>query len=141
MALMIPTTRPAIQAFGGTGARGIEVAADQWLSWFVAAFLLGAAAGGLVFGWLGGEPAFGFPSFEHTDASVYSRALAMDFDTPYQVLAANSFDSQHFATVHNRILLEPPALSQVSPYHLGVEFRARVGGGQAHDRLLRRIKT
>jgi phenylpropionate dioxygenase-like ring-hydroxylating dioxygenase large terminal subunit len=94
---------------------------------------------GLVFGWLGGEPAFKFPSFERTDASLYSGALAMDFDAPYQVLAANSFDSQHFATVHNRILLEPPALRRLSPYHISVNFRARVGGGQAHDRLLRRF--
>jgi hypothetical protein len=53
MALMIPTARPAIQAFAGANSAGIEVAADQWLSWFVAAFLLGAAAGGLLFGWLG----------------------------------------------------------------------------------------
>jgi MFS family permease len=52
MSLMIPTARPAIQDFVGTNAAGIEVTADQWLSWFVAAFLLGAAAGGLLFGWL-----------------------------------------------------------------------------------------
>jgi SHS family sialic acid transporter-like MFS transporter len=53
MSLMVPATRPAIQSFAGTGATSIEVTADQWLSWFVAAFLLGAAAGGLLFGWLG----------------------------------------------------------------------------------------
>ena len=52
MSLMIPATRPAIQSFVGHAAR-IEVAADQWLSFFIAAFLLGAAAGGLLFGWLG----------------------------------------------------------------------------------------
>jgi len=53
MSLMIPTTRPAVQAFLGRHTVGIEVSADQWLSWFVAAFLLGAAVGGLLFGWLG----------------------------------------------------------------------------------------
>jgi len=53
MSLMIPTARPAIQDFVGVDSAGIEVTADQWLSWFVAAFLLGAAAGGLFFGWLG----------------------------------------------------------------------------------------
>ena len=53
MSLMIPTTRPAIQAMIGQHSAAIEVTADQWLSWFVAAFLLGAAAGGLLFGWLG----------------------------------------------------------------------------------------
>jgi MFS transporter, SHS family, sialic acid transporter len=53
MSLMVPTTRPAIQAFSGADSARIEVSADQWLSWFVAAFLLGAAAGGVLFGWLG----------------------------------------------------------------------------------------
>jgi MFS family permease len=53
MALMVPIARPAIQDFVGADSARIEVTADQWLSWFVAAFLLGAAAGGLLFGWLG----------------------------------------------------------------------------------------
>lgn len=62
MSLMVPTTRPAIQALlishaAGTGALAnpvrMEVMADQWLSWFIAAFLLGAAAGGALFGSLG----------------------------------------------------------------------------------------
>jgi len=62
MSLMIPATRPAIQAFaysqGGsepeiaTNFVRMEVMADQWLSRFIAAFLLGAAAGGALFGWL-----------------------------------------------------------------------------------------
>src|SRR5687768_11234952 len=53
VSLMVPTARPAIQDFLGANAARIEVSADQWLSWFVAAFLLGAAAGGVLFGWLG----------------------------------------------------------------------------------------
>lgn len=67
MSLMVPVTRPAIQDFTAMTAAGapanaleaidararLETLADQWLSWFVAAFLLGAALGGLVFGWLG----------------------------------------------------------------------------------------
>ena len=52
MSLMVPVTRPAIQSFLGAGTAKIEVAADQWLSWFIAAFLLGAAAGGAIFGWM-----------------------------------------------------------------------------------------
>lgn len=68
MSLMVPTTRPAIQDFTAQSLAAskdttsmdaqemrtrIETSADQWLSWFIAAFLLGAALGGLVFGWLG----------------------------------------------------------------------------------------
>ena len=62
MSLMVPATRPAIQDFLSaplTRAGGLadqityfETRADQWLSWLVSAFLLGAALGGVVFGWL-----------------------------------------------------------------------------------------
>lgn len=60
MAIMVPATRPAIQDFLSNvtaaslepSAR-IETDADKWLSWFITAFLLGAAAGGLLFGWIG----------------------------------------------------------------------------------------
>lgn len=94
---------------------------------------------GMVFGFLGGSPTFAYPLFENSDHDLYSAPYAMDFDTPYQVLAANSFDSQHFSTVHHRKLLEPPTLNSRSQHHLSVDFRARVEGEQLHDRLLRRI--
>ncbi len=62
MSLLVPATRPAIQEFLAAGpsslpadmaSRQLATSADQWLSWFIAAFLLGAAVGGLLFGWLG----------------------------------------------------------------------------------------
>jgi len=92
---------------------------------------------GLVYVFLGGEPLFEFPRFQDEDAALYSRAYSMDFDTPYQVLASNSFDGQHFSTVHRRVLLEPAQLTSISPYHLAIHFKARVEGSHFHDRLLR----
>ncbi len=63
MSLMIPATRPAIQEFlatpevveGGIQLQSerVEVSADQWLSWYITAFFLGAALGGALFGWVG----------------------------------------------------------------------------------------
>lgn len=60
MSLMIPATRPAIQDFLASTQTSdarvselpahFEVSADQWLSWFIAVFLLGAALGGVLFG-------------------------------------------------------------------------------------------
>jgi len=94
---------------------------------------------GIVFGFLGGKPTFDIPLFENSDHDIYSSPYVMDFDTPYQVLAANSFDSQHFITVHHRRLLEPPSLSSFSPHHFGVDFRAQVEGNHFHDHLLRRM--
>lgn len=58
MAILIPATRPAIQSFmsarpDAAAELGLAVSADVWLSLLIAAFLLGAAAGGVLFGWLG----------------------------------------------------------------------------------------
>jgi MFS family permease len=58
MSLMVSATRPAIQEFfaDGTdkaGPASVEIMADQWFSWYLVAFFLGAAAGGMLFGALG----------------------------------------------------------------------------------------
>jgi MFS transporter, SHS family, sialic acid transporter len=61
MSLMVPATRPAIQEFLAADAASItasgwnervEVSAERWLSCYIASFLLGAALGGMLFGWL-----------------------------------------------------------------------------------------
>jgi len=86
MSLMIPTTRPAIQAMIGQHSAAIEVTADQWLSWFVAAFLLGAAAGGLLFGWLGDR--VGRVRAMASSIICYSLITGLGYfaDTPEQLL-------------------------------------------------------
>ncbi len=94
---------------------------------------------GMVFAFLGGTPSFDFPQFEESDQTLYSRAFSMEFDTPYQVLAANSFDSQHFSSVHHRTLLEPPIPGSIAPQHFSVRFHARVEGGHFNDHLLRLV--
>jgi phenylpropionate dioxygenase-like ring-hydroxylating dioxygenase large terminal subunit len=94
---------------------------------------------GILFAFLGGEPTFPVPRFPADAAPHISRARVMEFDTPYQVLASNSYDAQHFISVHRRTLLEPPRVFSESPNHYGVSFRARVDGVNYNDRLLRAI--
>ncbi|MBI4604999.1 MAG: MFS transporter [Planctomycetes bacterium] len=57
MAIFVPATRPAIEDFlraapAPIAAERLAVLADQWLSRYLTAFLLGAALGGALFGWL-----------------------------------------------------------------------------------------
>lgn len=49
MAVPPLTARPAVASMGVTS----DTLRGQWFSWYVCVFLSGAAAGGLVFGWLG----------------------------------------------------------------------------------------
>ena len=94
---------------------------------------------GLVFAFLGGEPTFPLPSFPEDAAPQTSRVQMMEFNTPYQVLASNSYDAQHFSSVHHRTLLETPHVFSDAPHHYGVSFRARVDGRSYNDHILRTI--
>ena len=58
MSIMIPATRPAIQEFLSSGeiarnARILEQSAENWFSWYLIAFFMGAALGGVVLGTIG----------------------------------------------------------------------------------------
>ncbi len=94
---------------------------------------------GLVFAFLGGEPTFPIPSFPEDVARQISSVTMMEFDTPYQVLAANSYDAQHFSSVHHRGLLETPRTFTDALHHYGISFRARVDGTDYNDRILRAV--
>jgi MFS transporter, SHS family, sialic acid transporter len=52
MGLFPVVARPALMTFAPPGV-AVDSFVGQWMGWITAAFLLGAAAGGLVFGWLG----------------------------------------------------------------------------------------
>ena len=100
MSFMIPATRPAIQAYvyfqsaeperAGDRVR-MEVLADQWLSRFIAAFLLGAAAGGALFGWLGDRA--GRVKAMATSILCYSAITGVGYlaNTPEQLLVLRFF--------------------------------------------------
>jgi len=96
---------------------------------------------GLVFAFLGEEPEFPIPAFPEFAETKISRITQMEFDTPYQVLASNSYDAQHFSSVHHRSLIGIPQTFSESPNHYGIHFNARVEGTDFIDRLLRAIRV
>lgn len=52
MGLFPVVARPALMTFAPAGAN-VDGFVGSWMGWITAAFLIGAAAGGLVFGWMG----------------------------------------------------------------------------------------
>jgi len=94
---------------------------------------------GIIFAFLGGQPTAPLPDFPGEAYAKTSRVTVMDFNTPYQVLASNSYDAQHFSTVHHRPLVGTPRVFINSPDHYGLNFRASVSGNGYNDRLLRAI--
>lgn len=92
---------------------------------------------GLVFVFWKGQPTFDLPAFEYGDNALWSPAFTTPFDSPYQVLAANTFDEQHFGPVHHREFLAPPELDSRAAQHLSIRFQARVTGQRISDQLTR----
>ena len=52
MGLFPVVARPALMTFAPAGV-AVDAFVGSWMGWITAAFLIGAAAGGLVFGWMG----------------------------------------------------------------------------------------
>jgi hypothetical protein len=51
--------------------------------------------------------------------------------------SAHAFDRQHFAAVHDRELLAPPAIDEPAPYARRNSYPARVVGHTVFDRILK----
>jgi phenylpropionate dioxygenase-like ring-hydroxylating dioxygenase large terminal subunit len=103
------------------------------------AALVCTEAYGLVFGFVGGGPAFELPRFVDEVDPVWSRATVVDVASPYTTLVANSYDGQHFAAVHDRELLEAPQITRASRQHIAIHYRAKVVGQRISDRLMRAL--
>jgi aminopyrrolnitrin oxygenase len=99
---------------------------------------------GVIFAFLGGAPTFAFPTFlrqAHPDSDSlgerHSRPSISEIQAAAPVLVANSFDGQHFATVHDRDLVAPLETTAHAPEHLAIRYQARVAGRRWNDRLMR----
>jgi hypothetical protein len=90
MSIFVPATRPAIEDFLRAEALPLErlaVLADQWLSLYLTAFLLGAAVGGALFGWIGDR--FGRVRALGLSILCYSIVTGLSYfvSGPWQLLA------------------------------------------------------
>jgi nitrite reductase/ring-hydroxylating ferredoxin subunit len=94
---------------------------------------------GYVFFFNGPEPLFPLPFFfderpEDLTAGVPFRFAA---GCTWYMFAAHAFDVQHFASVHDRELVGPPAIDCPAPFARRNRYTARVRGATVYDRLLR----
>jgi aminopyrrolnitrin oxygenase len=94
---------------------------------------------GYLFFFNGPEPLFPLPFFfgEDPAAFVAGRPFRYVADCTWYMNAAHAFDTQHFASVHERELLAPPVTDCPAPYARRNTYRAKVIGASVFDRLLR----
>ncbi|HEX3528565.1 MAG TPA: Rieske 2Fe-2S domain-containing protein [Thermoanaerobaculia bacterium] len=94
---------------------------------------------GSLFFFNGPEPLFPLPFFLGEDAGDYVAGQEFHYvaDTTWYMNAAHAFDRQHFAAVHDRELLAPPAIDCPAPFARRNSYPAKVVGHTVFDRILR----
>jgi len=94
---------------------------------------------GYIFIFNGAQPLFPLPFFIGADPSnlVAGKTFEYVADCTWYMNAAHAFDTQHFASVHDRKLLAPPSIDCPAPYARRNSYRAQVVGETSFDRMVR----
>lgn len=94
---------------------------------------------GLLFFFNGREPLFPLPFFLGADPGEFVAGKVFRYvaDCTWYMNSAHAFDRQHFAAVHDRELLAPPAIDCPAPYARRNSYPAKVVGHTIFDRILR----
>jgi nitrite reductase/ring-hydroxylating ferredoxin subunit len=85
------------------------------------------------------EPLFPLPFFLGAEPRDYEAGTLFSYvaDCTWYMNSAHAFDRQHFAAVHDRELLGPPAIDCPAPFARRNSYTAKVVGHTIFDRLLR----
>ena len=94
---------------------------------------------GFIFFFNGIEPLYPLPFFdgESPDDFAAGRSFSYVAQAEWFMVAAQGFDTQHFQTVHDRRLLQPPEVDCPTPFVRRNRWYAEIIGGSARDRILR----
>ena len=94
---------------------------------------------GCVFFFNGPEATFPLPFIENEapEDFVAAKVFSYSADTTWFMIASQGFDIQHFESVHDRRLLSPPDLRQLSPFAFRSFYKAVNIGEELRDVVLR----
>jgi len=96
---------------------------------------------GLVFMWNGTTPQYPLPFFADLEPEECVWAGPHNFllSCPWYLVGANSFDTQHLYSVHERELQAPPAIWSEGDHALASRTITRVGNDRWYDRFIRAV--
>ena len=98
---------------------------------------------GYVFFFFGREPLFPLPFFFGAEPDAFSAGRLFSYvaDCEWFMNSAHAFDTQHFASVHDRRLTAPPEIDEPAPFARRNHYRAEIIGKSIFDRLLHRFAS
>lgn len=95
---------------------------------------------GMLFVFLGGEPAYPLPKFSVDDETLHFRAgSTVEIECPWYVPIANAFDMTHLETVHRRRLTSMPSIDVPDRMTFKVAYTTSVTGSGWSDRAMRAL--
>jgi len=94
---------------------------------------------GAIFVFLGAAPLFSLPNFPDGIDLVSAEPAQWDLDTQWFMVAANAFDTRHFAHAHDRHLVGPPMIDAPHQHALHINYRYRIAGATLIDRATRLV--
>lgn len=93
---------------------------------------------GMIFLYLGSDPAWPIPGFSVDDGTLSFRSgAAITVDCPWYVPVTNAFDMAHLQTVHRRVLTSVPEISFPDATTFRVDYSTAVTGDGWSDRTMR----
>jgi len=82
---------------------------------------------GIIFAFYGDKPLFDFPQMNDFAKDLkHSPPLAVPLAAPYSITALNTFDTQHYETLHSRRFIAPPLVTNPDKYCLRIEYTAEI---------------
>lgn len=94
---------------------------------------------GVIYAFLGDKADFDLPYFQETTDYIASHTRILSFDSSYEMAGANSFDEQHLAAVHKRIVIGRQKITSRNERHFAIEYRAEVTPYTLYDKSLHLI--
>jgi phenylpropionate dioxygenase-like ring-hydroxylating dioxygenase large terminal subunit len=100
-----------------------------------------AEAYGLLFVYNGKIPRFALPELTElaNEEFEWVTADSVPLACTWQTAISNSFDLDHFQTVHRRSFAEPPIVEVLDRHRARIRYRSRVSGDTLSDRAMRAL--
>jgi nitrite reductase/ring-hydroxylating ferredoxin subunit len=102
-----------------------------------------AEAHGLVYVYLGRTPRYPLPALSLLESEPFTWVTgeSVQIDCGWQAVAANSFDLDHFQTVHRRALVGEPSVEMLDRQRMRIRYVSRVSGDTLSDRAMRALSS
>lgn len=94
---------------------------------------------GLIYAFLGDTPAYDLPFPPDMDSVQYGRCDRFNLATESHVPCLNTFDLQHYQSIHHRQFIQPPKIESVNPHHLGVSMNLEIIPITLLDKLMYKL--